>query len=370
MSDIKICSYNCRGLGQFQKRRDVLNYLRRTNFQIFLLQDIHCHPSNTNRFRNLWGTDVLIAGYSNIARGVAILTKSIDIAFSDCHFDQGGNYIIVKATINNSFTLIIANIYGPNVDDPEFFQQVGKICNEIRGSSNVPIILAGDFNVSISQSLDTENYARSNNPRNREELIRLMSDLSVLDIFRERNPETRKFTWKVGCPPRKQARLDYFLVSDNIEPVITETNILPPYRSDHAMVTIQLQISTGARGKGYYKFNASLLRDDLFIEKIKHCISKTLSIYALPVYTPSFVAENPESVDINISWKAFWDTLILSLRTEAISYSIFKNRERNKDENYLVKKISELHIIDQLSAEQHRELEKVGLEGFFSPLAS
>ena len=44
MGDIRICSFNCRGLGTFEKRRDVLNYLHQSEFNIFMLQDIHCAP--------------------------------------------------------------------------------------------------------------------------------------------------------------------------------------------------------------------------------------------------------------------------------------------------------------------------------------
>ena len=61
MGDIRICSFNCRGLGAFEKRRDVLNYLRQSEFNIFMLQDVHCAPENENHFRNTWGGDIKIA---------------------------------------------------------------------------------------------------------------------------------------------------------------------------------------------------------------------------------------------------------------------------------------------------------------------
>ena len=78
-----ICSFNCRGLGSFEKRRDVLNYLRRSQFNIFMLQDIHCKPENENNFRNTWGGDIKLAGFSNNSRGVAILSKSIGLKYTD-----------------------------------------------------------------------------------------------------------------------------------------------------------------------------------------------------------------------------------------------------------------------------------------------
>ena len=88
MGDIKICSFNCRGLGEFQKRRDVLNYLRRSDFNIFLLQDIHCAPHKENSFRNIWGSDIKVACFSNNARGVAILSKSADLKYKRTQVDD------------------------------------------------------------------------------------------------------------------------------------------------------------------------------------------------------------------------------------------------------------------------------------------
>ena len=111
---MRVCSVNCRGLGDYKKRRDVFNFLKGVDCNLFLLQDIHCAKGKENSFRNLWGTDILIAPYKNNARGVGILTKNIDIQFADKNVDDNGNFLIVKAKINQNFEIIIANIYGPS----------------------------------------------------------------------------------------------------------------------------------------------------------------------------------------------------------------------------------------------------------------
>ena len=64
---------NCRGLGQFKKRKDVFNFLRTTGADVFLLQDIHCSDEKKMSFRNAWGRDVFISSGTNNGRGVAIL---------------------------------------------------------------------------------------------------------------------------------------------------------------------------------------------------------------------------------------------------------------------------------------------------------
>ena len=80
MGDIKICSLNCRGLGEFRKRRNVLNYLRQSDFNIFLLQDIHFSPKK-NTFRNTWESEIKIASFSHNARGLAILSKFVGLKY-------------------------------------------------------------------------------------------------------------------------------------------------------------------------------------------------------------------------------------------------------------------------------------------------
>lgn len=121
MSEINICTMNCRGLGDYRKRRDVFHYLRKSDHHIYFLQDIHCGQGKENSFRNAWGIDILISSYRNNARGVAILTKGIKVNILESEIDAEGNYIIAKVIINDSLKIILVNIYGPNNDDPYFF---------------------------------------------------------------------------------------------------------------------------------------------------------------------------------------------------------------------------------------------------------
>ena len=112
---------NVRGLGDWKKRKDVFEKLRSSDAHIFLLQDVHCAAGREMFFRNSWGTDILIAPFTSNARGVAILTNRIDVKFSHTLIDTGGNFIITRALIEQSFNVIIASIYAPNRDTPEFF---------------------------------------------------------------------------------------------------------------------------------------------------------------------------------------------------------------------------------------------------------
>ena len=105
MSKITFASFNCRGLGNFRKRKDVLAFLRSQDLNIILLQDIHCTKIGIPYFRNGWGSDIIVAPFTNNARGVAILTKNVDIVFERTHIDVNGNFIVTKMKVDKTRVL-------------------------------------------------------------------------------------------------------------------------------------------------------------------------------------------------------------------------------------------------------------------------
>ena len=283
MSEFNICTLNCRGLGDYRKRRDVFHYLRNSAFHIYMLQDIHCGPNKVNVFRNAWGTDILIAPYTGNARGVAILTKGIKFKVCASFSDPGGNYIIAKVIINDTQKIILANIYGPNEDNPAFYEELGNIFQEIE-DDDTPVIIGGDFNLTLNGTLDTKNYVGENNTRARDMLLRLMDTNGWIDIFRERNGDDRRFTWRNTGPVIKQGRLDFFIISRGLIPFVLEENIVSGYRTDHSMVTLKIDILKQARGKGFFKINNSLLQHEDFSAVIRKVILDTIHVYSITHY--------------------------------------------------------------------------------------
>ena len=347
MDELNICSLNCRGLGNYKKRRDVFHYLRSRPFHIYMLQDIHCSQGKENIFRNAWGTNILIAPYRNNARGVAILCKGVKVTVCETRIDEGGNYIIANVIINDTLKLVLANVYGPNDDRPKFYENIGKLCEEFE-EENTPIVMGGDFNIALDNELDTSNYVRENNVHAREALRHLMNEKELTDIFRERNGKIKSFTWRnTGGQVIKQARLDYFIVSRSLIPKISETSIVPGYRTDHAIVTLKLNSEGQKRGKGFFKFNNSLLQNEEYSKKIRETIRSTLLTYTLPIYTEDFVCTNPAAAQLRISWITFWETLILNIRTETISFAIHKAKCKNIAEKGIMKEIQELEEVVQ-----------------------
>ena len=121
---IKICSLNCQGLGDHQKRRDVLQYLRKSKFSIICLQDTHFSKDNERRILQEWGYKAVFSSFDTRSRGVAVFfNNNFDFILHNTILDKCGNFIILDVEINNK-RITLVNIYGPNKDDPDFYQVI------------------------------------------------------------------------------------------------------------------------------------------------------------------------------------------------------------------------------------------------------
>ena len=78
------------------------------------------------------------------------------------------------------------------------------------------------------------------------------------------------------------SRLDYFFISPEFYGFVTEVDIDISYRSDHSLIIVDLNFITQERGKGYWKFNNSLLYDPEYVKKVMETIHETVSSYRLP----------------------------------------------------------------------------------------
>ena len=200
-----------------------------------------------------------------------------------------------------SITLI--NIYGPNRDSPDFF---GKIKAIIETSNQMYTIICGDLNLVLNPQLDCDQYKHVNNPKSRDTVIELMNTFDLKDTFRLMHPFLRRYTWRRKTPLR-QARLDYFLVSHPMHDIITNCSINPGYRSDHSSLQIKILLSKFDRGRGLWKLNCSLLKDDKYISLVNKLIQEEKLKYAIPVYNLNYLnIMSSEDIVFTINDGIFW----------------------------------------------------------------
>ena len=88
------------------------------------------------------------------------------------------------------------------------------------------------------------------------------------DFWRIKNPNTRSFTWSKNHP-FIFCRLDYWLISDKLNDLVTQVNIQSSIKTDHSSIILELEdIKEGPRGPGFWKLNISLLARSDYVEMI------------------------------------------------------------------------------------------------------
>jgi hypothetical protein len=199
--------------------------------------------------------------------------------------------------------------------------------------------------------MDTLNNMHKNNEKAQKQIHFMMEQLDLVDSFRELNPHIKRYTWR--GPAKNQARLDYFLISSHLQSFIHESNIGIAYRSDHSPVYLTFQLTEHKRGKGTWKFNNCLLRDEEYIKIVKDCIAEVIG------QDKTEDNENMFDIKFSIDDQLFWETLKIMLRGKTISYSTVKKKEREHVEFELELKLT---ILYQNGGTHEEEISKLESE--------
>ena len=262
--------------------------------------------------------------------------------------DEDGRYLILETTIQDVPFLLI-NIYAPNTTTKQslFFQTLSElIYDEGYNDSDYKIILGEDWNVTMDPDLDCSggNPVLKDSVKYVEDI---MLNYDLVDIWRIRNPNSKKFSWRQKSPII-QRRLDYWLISDLLQDDVPKVDIVTAIRTDHHAIILEIDsLNDQQRGPSFWKLNNSLLDDAFFVERLRENF-------------PKWIDEINFCDDSRIKW----DWMKYKIRGESISYSKMKAKERRNRiqtiENRL--KTCEEKIAESPTQENLANLESVKTE--------
>ena len=162
-----------------------------------------------------------------------------------------------------------------------------------------------------------------------------MSENDLCYICRVHNPEMKHCTWRRKTP-LKQRRLDYFLISDQLQDQIDQVDIIPSIQSDHS--TLKQKVcgtKRSSKGPSCWKLNNSLLQDKVFTELLKTEISE-------------FFQESEELRNPMMGW----EYLKYKVRQFSKQYTVGKAREQKAKRNKLELRVKELEVLISSNAEE------------------
>ena len=133
----------------------------------------------------------------------------------------------------------------------------------------------------------------------------------MTDIWRTIEPNTRHYTWR-SADTKIQCRLDYFLISQSLHGFVNNAEITPGFKTDHSVVQLSWTKGSQPRGRGFWKFNTSLLID--YVNLIKSEIKGTI--------------EQNQNLDPML----LSDFLKCHIRGTTIAYSSTKSKKKRKRE--------------------------------------
>ena len=356
---ILIASMNCQGLADAKKRRDVFHYLRNKAFSIYLLQDTHFSVKLENYIRAEWGYECYFASHNSSSRGVAIMfNNNFEFEVKKVYKERAGNYILLLVKMLGK-EFLICNVYGPNRDEPDFYVKLNEKIKQIVPDN---IIMGGDWNLVLDFDLDYFNYKHNNNTKAQEVVEQIMIDQDLTDIWRDLNPELRRFTWRRNNPIQ-QSRLDFFLLSNLLSAEVFDADIQPGYRTDHSLISLSLgQIKDGKRFL-LWKFNASLLKDKNYLEEINKVIVTVKDEYAAFPYNRENINRILNSdFQLIISDQLFLDTLLMKIRDKTISYATMRKKKSTESEKTLENTIVRLEQKLNLDDNEKEELQKARID--------
>ena len=243
-----------------------LVFIKDKNCQFYFLQEIYSVPDDVNTWSNEWGGDIFFSHGSTHSRGVCILINpSCSYTVESLNREQNGRIISINLS-SGSANISLCNIYAPN----DLQQQLAFLRNLNNFLiTNVDIgnlIVGGDWNVTL-EAVDKRGGSQWKPTSYRNQLISMMEEFSLVDIYRNLNPSKLCFTYESKAL-KLSSRIDFFLVSQPLANRVSHVDTLVSIAPDHKAIRVQLQLENDNRGPGLWKFNNSLLEDEIYVKLI------------------------------------------------------------------------------------------------------
>lgn len=337
---VKIYCQNVWGIRSYEKRCKIFRKCQKSSSSVFLLQETHSTSEVEDIWKTQWGGEIFFSHGKNDARGVCILFKNnINFKVHNSVEDGDGRFLILDVSFGDK-RLTLANVYGPNTDDPSFFL---ALANKIEDIDNVEKVIAGDFNCIMDAELDKSGGNPKAHYKTRNLITTWMEEADLVDIWRIRNPDSKQFTWYRLRPSPIFERLDYFLVSSSLCNQVEDVDILPAYVSDHSVITLSVVICGETKGPGYWKLNCSLLHDQKYVEHINKVIRDTST------------KNKMEKLDPLLSW----EMIKLSIRGETIKFSKQRARKEKGIQKKLEQNLKTLEANEESISANHEEIDRI-----------
>ena len=322
MYTLKIISLNVRGLNSPVKRRGIIQNLRNSDCDICLLQETHLLKKDWHRMRTRYFTKQYYSSLNTKTAGVAILiSPKFKGITEDTVLDIPGRLLALRLKYNEQ-VYVVGSFYGPNIGQDQFLREsVGRLL----ALSGAEVILGGDFNIVPNMLLDRTTHRKGQMGAMSISTTQWLTEVGMMDIWRILHPNVSDYTY-MSASHHTYARIDYFLISTQVRGAVREADIGTIAISDHAPITISIEIPSEKGGRGQWRMNDSLLKLDSSSSKIKEAFVDYLKF--------NDTSDTPVAL--------LWDAMKAVIRGTCMGISAGLNKDRRAKREELTNSVKEM----------------------------
>ena len=115
MANLRVATFNCRGLCKETHRLALFDHLRSSNIHVYCLQETHSTANDETNWTSEWGSTGALFhsnGKGDRTNGVAILLYHPDLAIISWHSDNEGRILTADISLRSE-TFHLTYIYAP-----------------------------------------------------------------------------------------------------------------------------------------------------------------------------------------------------------------------------------------------------------------
>ena len=319
MENLKFLSFNCRGLNNHIKRRELFSWLKDQNLDVIFLQETFCTKKLETQFKASWRGEVLLSlSDSCHSRGVAILFReNMEHKILSKYASEDGRIILANVQIKDAIFSYVS-VYAPNNEEAKI-NFINNLKNIISShSSNMDnLIIGGDFNCCLSEN---DRYPPNKKQSKSDDALKsFLKQCNLNDCWKYSNSNLDGYTY-YDKKTKTYSRLDYFFASEKLIKDILNSTITQPVKNpgviDHNAIKLVIKCRDSNKGPGYWKLNNKILADPIYTDNINKIIENV-------------------SKDFNIlkSHQLIWELLKMKIKEYTMHYCKMTDRNRVNDLN-------------------------------------
>lgn len=260
MADLSIMSVNSRGLNGPVKRTKFLDYLKRKNVDIALIQKSHLGKKDVSRLQNKYYK--IAASSSDITKtkgSIILLSRKCAFTIDKCSKDQTGRMSYICTTTRKR-KIAFVSVYVPAIFDETFFQ---RLTNELLSLNEYSLIVGGDMNAVLDSKQDRSgvNYTKAQQ-QGSDMFKTAVESLHLTDVWRH-YPTSKDYTFFSTCH-LTHSRIDYMLCSSELGPMFPSIAMESAILSDHSPLITTFRCDVLGEKYRRWQFNSSVLQNSEF----------------------------------------------------------------------------------------------------------